>query len=82
MLGVPASVIGLAAGTLLAYLLVPALTLSAKAGAPVPAVLVSFPVGWIALLAVAVPGIPVIAAALSAVRQPDPAAELRAAEAA
>jgi hypothetical protein len=82
MLGVPSSVIGLAAGTLLAYLLVPALTLSATAGTPVPAVLVSFPVGWIALLVVAVPGIPVIAAALSAVRQPDPAAELRAAEAA
>lgn len=82
MLGVPASVVGLAIGALLAYLLVPALTLSANAGAPLPAVLVSFPVGWVALLVVAVPAMPVIAAALSAVRQPDPAAELRAAEAA
>ena len=82
MLSVPASVIGLAIGTLLAFLLVPALTLSASAGAPVPPVLVSFPVSWVALLVVAVPAMPVIAAALSAVRQPDPAAELRAAEAA
>jgi hypothetical protein len=82
MLSVPASVIGLAIGTLLAYVLVPALTLSANAGAPVPAVLVSLPVGWVALLVVVVPAMPMVAATLSAIRQPDPAAELRAAEAA
>ncbi|MGO8958311.1 MAG: FtsX-like permease family protein [Streptosporangiaceae bacterium] len=82
LLTVPAAVVGLAVGIGLAHLLVPALTLSAAAGVPVPPVLVKVPLLWAVALALAVPAIPVLAAALSAMRQPDPAAELRAAEAA
>jgi len=37
---------------------------------------------WVALIAVAMPAIPVLAAIAATVRQLDPAAELRAAEAA
>jgi hypothetical protein len=82
MLSAPAAAVGLGIGVLLAHLLIPAMTVSANAGRPVPSVLVSFPAGWVIALAVAVPVIPIVAAAISAVRQPDPAAELRAAEAA
>jgi hypothetical protein len=45
-------------------------------------VLVRIPAMWVALIVVAVPAIPVLAAAVATLRQPDPAAELRAAEAA
>ena len=82
LLSVPAAAVGLAVGLGLAHLLVPALTLTANAGVPVPSALVKIPVWWVVTLALAVPAIPVLAAAVSAVRQPDPAAELRAAEAA
>jgi hypothetical protein len=82
LLSVPAAAVGLAVGLGLAHLLVPALTLTANAGVPVPSVLVKIPIWWVVTLALAVPAIPVLAAAVSAVRQPDPAAELRAAEAA
>ncbi len=82
MLSVPAAVVGLVIGVLLAHLLIPALTVSASGGQPVPPVLVVVPVGWVLALAFVVPVIPVLAAAISAVRQPDPAAELRVAEAA
>ncbi len=82
LLSVPAAAVGLAVGIGLAHVLVPALTLGASAGMPVPPVLVRVPLAWAIGLALVVPAIPVIAAAVSAVRQPDPAAELRAAEAA
>ncbi len=82
LLTVPAAAVGLAVGIGLAHLLVPALTLGANAGLPVPAALVKVPFWWAAALAVVVPAIPVLAAAVIALRQPDPAAELRAAEAA
>jgi hypothetical protein len=82
LLSVPAAAVGLAVGLGLAHLLVPALTLTANAGVPVPSVLVKIPIWWVVTLALAVPAIPVLAAAVSALRQPDPAAELRAAEAA
>ncbi len=82
LLSVPAAAVGLAVGIGLAHLLVPALTLGANAGVPTPSVLVKVPIWWAVGLALAVPAIPVLAAAVSAVRQPDPAAELRAAEAA
>ncbi len=39
------------------------------------------PVGWIIVIAAGLPAVPVLAAAVVAVRRPDPAAELRAAEA-
>jgi hypothetical protein len=44
-------------------------------------VAVQIPVGWAVLLAAAVATLPVLAAAASIARRPDPAAELRAAEA-
>ena len=48
---------------------------------PVPPVVVEVPLGWAALLAVAVAVIPVLAAAATVARRPDPAARLRLAEA-
>jgi hypothetical protein len=81
-LSVPAALVGLAVGVGLAHLLIPSLTLAANSGQPIPFVLIRLPVPWIAALALVVSVIPVIAAAVSALRQPDPAAELRAAEAA
>ena len=56
------------------------MTLTAAAAAPVPAVLVEIPWALAAGLAAAVATIPVLVAALSIARRPDPAAQLRAAE--
>jgi hypothetical protein len=80
MLSVPAALAGLVLGAVLAELLVPAMTLSAAATAPVPPVLVEF--GWPQTLplALAVAVLPVLAAALTVARRPDAAAALRAAE--
>ena len=78
----PAAAVGLALGIGLAHLLIPAVTLTATAGLPVPPVLVRLPLSWVVLIAVAVPAVPTAAAVVSTFRQPDPAAELRAAEAA
>jgi hypothetical protein len=82
MLSVPAAVTGLLTGAGLAHVLVPAITLTPTAGTPVPPVLVEFPLGWAVVLAAAVAAIPVAVAAITVVRGPDPAAELRAAQAA
>ncbi len=82
MVSGPAALVGLGLGVGLAHLLIPALTLTATAGIPVPPVLVRVPVLWVALIAVIVPAIPAIAAVVATLRQLDPAAELRAAEAA
>jgi hypothetical protein len=57
-------------------------TLTAAATAPVPAALIEIPWRMAAGLAVAVAVIPVLAAALTIARKPDPAAQLRAAESA
>ncbi|HLJ98394.1 MAG TPA: FtsX-like permease family protein, partial [Streptosporangiaceae bacterium] len=82
MLSLPSAVAGLALGAVLAKLIVPAITLSPAGATPVPPVLIVF--GWAptlgaaALLAI----LPVLVAALVMVRRPDPAAALRAAEAA
>ncbi len=81
LIGIPAAAFGLLIGVGLAYLLIPALTLTATGGLPVPSVLVTVPWGWVIGLAAGLPAIPVVAAAVSSLRQPDPAAELRAAEA-
>ena len=82
MLSVPSALAGLALGAVLAELLVPAITLTTSATAPVPPVLIEF--GWpqTLALAVAVAVVPVLAAGLAMARRPDPAAALRAAEAA
>ncbi len=81
MLSVPAAAAGTLVGAGLAWLVVPALTLTAGAARPQPPVLVEIPVGWAVLLAAAVAALPVLAAAASILRRPDPAAELRTAEA-
>jgi hypothetical protein len=82
MISGPAALVGLVLGVGLAHLLIPAVTLTATAGIPVPAVLVRIPVPWVALITIAMPAIPVLAAVVATLRQVDPAAELRAAEAA
>ncbi|HET7014097.1 MAG TPA: FtsX-like permease family protein [Streptosporangiaceae bacterium] len=76
-LSVPAAITGLLLGTVLAHLLVPAVTLTAAAATPVVPVLVKVPVTSAALIALIVTAIPVLAAAASAVYRPDPAAQLR-----
>jgi FtsX-like permease family len=81
MLSGPAAAAGLLIGAGLAWLLVPAITLTVGAARPFPPVLIQIPVGWAVLLAAAVAALPVLAAAASIARRPDPAAELRAAEA-
>ena len=82
MLSLPSALAGLGLGAVLAELLVPAITLSAAATAPVPPVLIQF--GWSQTLplALAIAVLPVLAAGLTIARRPDAAAELRAAEAA
>jgi hypothetical protein len=76
-LSLPAAATGLLLGTVLAHLLVPAVTLTATAAAPVVPVLVKVPVLTAALIALIVTAIPVLAAAASAAYRPDPAAQLR-----
>jgi hypothetical protein len=68
-------------GVVLAHVIVPTLTLTATGATPVPPVLVIVPLGWVLGVAVCLAALPVLAAALATARQPDPAAELRAAEA-
>jgi hypothetical protein len=82
LLSVPAAVLGLVLGTVIARLLVPAVTLTATAQVPVPPPNTLFDLPQTGLLAAAVALIPALAAALVVFRRPDPAAELRAAEAA
>jgi hypothetical protein len=81
MLTAPAALAGFGVGVGLAHLIVPAITLTPDATAPVPAVLVQTPLAWAVLLALVVIVTPVAVAAVALVRRPDPAAELRAAEA-
>ena len=82
LLSVPAAALGLLLGTVVARLLVPAVTLSPTAQTPVPPPLAMFDLPQTIPLAAAVAVLPALAAALVVFRRPDPAAELRAAEAA
>ena len=77
-LSVPAAAAGLLAGIGLAQLLVPAITLTTNAAAPVPSALVTVPLGPAVALALVTAAVPGAAAALSVLRRPDPAAQLRA----
>jgi len=77
-LSVPAAAVGLLAGIGLAWLMVPAITLTADAAAPVPPALPVLPLGLAAALALVTAIGPAAAAALSVARRPDPAAQLRA----
>ncbi len=81
LISVPAAAVGLVVGVVLAHVIVPALTLTATGATPVPPVLVIVPLGWVLGVAGCLAAVPVLAAALATARQPDPAAELRAAEA-
>ena len=81
MLTAPAALAGLGIGAGLARLIIPAITLTPAATAPAPAVLVQTPLGWAGLLALVVIVTPVAVAAVVLARRPDPAAELRAAQA-
>ena len=80
MLSVPAALAGVLIGVGLASLLVPAVTLTGGAAAAFPPVRVVIPLGWTALLALAVAAVPVLTAAVAAAYRPDPAAQLRAGE--
>ncbi len=80
LLSVPAAALGLILGSVVARLLVPAVTLSPTAQIPVPPPITLFDLRQTVPLAVAVAVIPALAAALVIFRRPDPAAELRAAE--
>ena len=82
LLSVPAAALGLVLGTLVARLLVPAVTLTTAAQTPVPPPVTLFDLRQTVPLAAIVAVLPALAAALVVVRRPDPAAELRAAEAA
>ena len=77
-LSLPAAAAGLLAGIGLAQLMVPAITLTADATAPLPSALVIVPLGPAVALALVTAAVPVAAAALSVLRRPDPAAQLRA----
>jgi hypothetical protein len=77
-LSVPAAAVGLLAGIGLARLVVPAITLSTGATDPVPPALAVLPLGLATALALLTAALPVAAAALSVLRRPDPAAQLRA----
>jgi ABC-type antimicrobial peptide transport system permease subunit len=81
MLSVPSAVLGGVLGTVVASLLVPAVTVSAAATQPVPPPVTLFDLPQTLPLAAAVAILPVLATALVMIRRPDPAAELRAAEA-
>jgi ABC-type antimicrobial peptide transport system permease subunit len=82
MLSVPSAVLGVILGTVVARLLVPAVTLSAAATQPAPPPVTLFDLPQTLPLAAAVAIVPALAAALMMIRRPDPAAGLRAAEAA
>ena len=82
LLSVPSAALGLLLGIVVARLLVPAVTLSTAAQAPVPPAVPLFDLPQTIPLAAAVAVLPALAAALVVFRRPDPAAELRAAEAA
>ncbi len=81
-LSLPAAATGLLLGTVLAHLLVPAVTVTATASAVAFPALVRIPLGASVGVALIVTAIPVLAAAATAMYRPDPAAQLRAAEAA
>ncbi|MGB6456730.1 MAG: FtsX-like permease family protein, partial [Streptosporangiaceae bacterium] len=80
LITIPATAIGLVIGVVLARVMVPALTVTATGAVPVPPVLAAVPLGWVLPLAAGLAAVPVLAAAVTALRQPDPAAQLRAAE--
>jgi hypothetical protein len=82
LLSLPAAALGLLLGAVVARLLVPAVTLTAAAAEPVPPPLTVLDLTQTVPLALVIAVLPAIAAGLTMIRRPDPAAALRAAEAA
>jgi hypothetical protein len=82
LLSVPSAALGLLLGSLVARLLVPAVTLTPSAQPPVPSAVTLLDLPQTVTLAAVIAVVPALAAALVVFRRPDPAAELRAAEAA
>ena len=82
LLSLPSAALGVLLGALVARLLVPAVTLTPAAAQPMPPAVTLYDLPQAIPLALAVAVLPAVAAALAAARRPDPAAELRAAEAA
>jgi len=82
LLSMPSAALGVLLGTFIAGLLVPAVTLTSAAQPPVPPALTLYDLPQVIPFALAVAVLPAVIAALAATRRPDPAAELRAAEAA
>jgi hypothetical protein len=80
LLSLPSAALGVLLGTLVARLLVPAVTLSPTARQPTPPALTLYDLPQAIALALVVAIVPVVIAALAATRRPDPAADLRAAE--
>ena len=81
LLSVPSALLGAVLGTVVARLLVPAVTLTPAATVPIPPPVTLFDLPQTLPLAAAVAILPALATALIMIRRPDPAAELRAAEA-
>jgi hypothetical protein len=82
LLSLPAAALGVLLGAVVARLLVPAVTLTPSAGQPVPPAVTLYDLPKAISLALAIAVLPAVTAALAAVRRPDPAADLRAAESA
>ncbi len=80
LISLPAAVLGVLLGTLVAWLLVPAVTLTSAAQLPTPPAVPVNDLPLVVAFALAVAVLPAMTAALVATRRPDPAAELRAAE--
>jgi ABC-type antimicrobial peptide transport system permease subunit len=82
LLSLPAAALRVLLGTLVAWLLVPAVTLTSAAQLPTPPAVAVDDLPQVIAFALAVAVLPAVTAALAGTRRPDPAAELRAAEAA
>jgi hypothetical protein len=80
LLSLPSAALGVLLGTLVAWLLVPAVTLTPAAQLPTPPAVTVDDLPQAIAFALAVAVLPAVTAALAATRRPDPAAELRAAE--
>ena len=80
LLSLPSGVLGVLLGTLVAWLLVPAVTLTSAGQLPTPPTITVDDLPQAIALALAVTVLPALTAAFAATRRPDPAAELRAAE--
>jgi ABC-type antimicrobial peptide transport system permease subunit len=81
LLSLPSAALGVLLGTLIARLLVPAVTLTPTAQPPTPPALTLYDLPQAIALALVVAILPVVISALASTRRPDPAADLRAAEA-